>query len=312
MRGRSVLALALGALLASGAAPRPAPRVAAHQHLLSPATAALLGVRQYHAAALLADMDRAGVRRGVVLSMAYTFADDRKHVADPDAAVARENDWTSGQIVASRGRLVGFCSVNPLRAAVAAELTRCARLPGMRGLKLHFGNSGVSLRDPAQAATLTRLFTLADRLRLPVVVHLRARGGENYGAEDARLFIADLLAAAPHVPVQVAHLGGGGLYPAEAQAVMAVFADAIRRHDPRVRHLLFDLTSVGLPETTAAEGAAIATAIRAVGVHRVLFGSDLPVGGNPALREAWADFLAKVPLTTAEQTAIARNAPPYR
>lgn len=304
--------LPAAALIAASPASPPPLRVAAHQHLLSPATARLLGVREYDAAALLADMDRAGARRGIVLSMAYTFADDRKHVPDPDAAVARENDWTSGQMVAAHGRLVGFCSVNPLRPAAEAELTRCARLPGMRGLKLHFGNSGVTLRDPAQAATLTHLFALADRLRLPIVVHLRARGGANYGAEDARLFIANLLAATPHVPVQVAHLGGGGLYPAEAQAVMAVFADAIHRHDPRVRHLLFDLTSVGLPETTAAEGAAIATTIRAVGVHRVLFGSDLPVGGNPALREAWADFLAKVPLTRAEQTAIARNAPPYR
>ena len=308
---RSLLAAALAAV-APTTAPLPPLHVAAHQHLLSPATAKLLGVREYDAAALLADMDRAGARRGVVLSMAYTFADDRKHVPDPDAAVTRENNWTSQQIVAARGRLIGFCGVNPLRAAAEAELTRCAGLPGMRGLKLHFGNSGVSLRDPAQATTLTRLFALADRLSLPIVIHLRARGGQNYGAEDARLFVTNLLAAAPHVPVQVAHLGGGGADPPDAPAGMAGLTDALRRPDPPGRHQIFDLTSGGLPETSATDGAAAAATIRAVGTKRMLFGSDLPVGGNPALREAWADFLATVPLTRAEQQAIGSNRPPYR
>jgi hypothetical protein len=51
--------------------------------------------------------------------------------------------------------------------------------------------------------------------------------------------------------------------------------------------------------------------IRRVGAHRVFFGSDMPVGGNPPPAESWAIFRAKVPLTPAEMRTIALNEPPY-
>jgi predicted TIM-barrel fold metal-dependent hydrolase len=305
-----VLALASCRTLPSANAPL-APRTAYHQHLISPATAALLDGPVIDGAALLKMLDDAGIRRGVVLSMAYTYADERKHVADPDRRVREENDWTAGQIAGSHGRLKGFCSVNPLRDAALAEFERCSRLPGMLGLKLHFGNSGVDLRDPAHLARVKRMFAAANARHAAIVVHMRSRTTTPYGAEFGRLFLDELLPAAPDVVVQVAHLAGSGGYADDADAVMGVFAEAFARHDPRTRNLYFDVATNVLPDTSQADLERIAGRIRQVGLRRILFGSDLPVLGNLTAGQSWAVFRARLPLTEAEFRQIAANRAPY-
>jgi predicted TIM-barrel fold metal-dependent hydrolase len=291
----------------------PAPRYAAHQHLISPAFTKIIDQPELDGAALLKLLDIAGIQRGIVLSMGYSFSDERKaaKVPDPDRATRDENDWTSQQVTQSNGRLLGFCSVNPLRASAFAEIDRCLTLPGIVGLKLHFGNSGVSLRDTVVAARMERVFALANSHHAAIVVHLRSRGGTNYGAEDAQLFLDRLLPNAPDVVVQVAHLAGGGEFPDYAEQAMDVFATAIERGDPRTRNLYFDQTTVATAETTPEDGARIARIIRRVGVNRVFFGSDMPVSGNPPPAEGWAIFEAKVPLTPAEMRMLALNEPPY-
>jgi predicted TIM-barrel fold metal-dependent hydrolase len=292
-------------------APEHTPKVAFHQHLISPATAELIKQSPYDAAALLSHLDAAGIRRGVVLSMAYTYADPRKAVPQPDQRVREENEWTAAEIARSRGRLVGFCSVNPLREAALAEIDRCTRLPGMRGLKLHFGNSGVDLKDPEHAAKLAEVFAAANARRAPIVVHMRPRTVTAYGREDAQLFIDKLLPAAPNIVVQVAHLGGAGAFPKDVEQAMQVFVERSKLNDPKVRNVWFDLTTVAGPGATEGDGLAIATIIRDLGVERALFCTDLPVGGNLAPAEGWAQFRKIVPLTEAELRQIAANSPPY-
>jgi predicted TIM-barrel fold metal-dependent hydrolase len=291
----------------------PAPRFAAHQHLISPAFAKVVDQPELDGASLIRMLDAAGIQRGVVLSMGYSFADERKSakVPDPDRATSDENDWTSRQVVSSKGRLVGACSVNPLRQSALAEIDRCLALPGIVALKLHFGNSGVTLRDPAHAARLEQVFASANAHRAAIIVHMRARGDTPYGREDAQLFLDRLLPRAPDVVVQVAHLAGAGEFPDYAEQAMDVVASAIERRDPRTRNLYFDQTTVATSETTPADGARIARAIRRVGATRVFFGSDMPVGGNPPPAEGWAIFRAKVPLSPAEMRTIASNEPPY-
>lgn len=291
----------------------PAPRVAAHQHLISPAFTKIIDQPELDAAALLRLLDAAGIQRGVVLSMGYSFGDERKKakVADFDRATSAENDWTSQQVTSSAGRLIGFCSVNPLRDTAMAEIGRCLALPGIVGLKLHFGNSGVTLRDSSIARRMEEVFALANARRAAIVVHLRSRTGTPYGREDAQLFLDRLLPRALDVVVQVAHLAGTAGFPDYAEQAMDVFASAIERKDPRTRNLYFDQTAVATSESTPDEGARAARMIRRVGVQRVFFGSDMPVGGNPPPAESWAIFKAKVPLTAAELRTIALNEPPY-
>jgi predicted TIM-barrel fold metal-dependent hydrolase len=284
-----------------------APRVDYHQHLVSPAFAPIVKLPQRDGRALLAELDAAGIEKAVVLSVGYSFADERKKLPDPDRLTREENDWTSAQVAASGGRLIGFCSANPLRAVALAELERCLRLPGMRGIKLHFGNGGVTLRDSAHAARLAELFTLAERLRAPVLVHMRARGGLNYGAEDARLFLDRLVAVAPSIEIVVAHLAGSGPgYTAQQDSLMAVFGAAAERGDPRMRNVYFDVATNVTAETTPEEGALVAKRIRQVGARHVLYGSDLsPPGGS--IRSGWEIFRDRTPLTTEEKRTIAGN-----
>jgi len=287
--------------------PRSAPLVDYHQHLVSPAFAPIAKLPERDGAALVRELDAAGIERAVVLSVGYSFADERKGLSDPDRLTREENDWTSAEVTKNAPRLIGFCSANPLRPAALQELERCLRLPGMVGVKLHLGNSGISVRDAAHLARMQEVFALAQRLRAPVLVHMRARGGANYGAMDAQIFLDQVVPAAPDIEIVVAHFGGAGPgYPPQADEVMAVFAAAAERKDPRMRNLYFDVTTIVTDETTAADAAAVAQRIRQVGPTRVLYGSDLtPPGGS--IGKGWEIFRTKVPLTAAQLQHIANN-----
>ena len=287
------------------------PRVDYHQHLVSPAFQPIAQAPVRDAKALLAELDAAGIDKAVVLSVGYSFGDERKNLADPDRLTREENDWTSAQVAAAGGRLIGFCSANPLRLVALEELERCLALPGMRGVKLHLGNAGISLRDSAHAARIVEVFMLAERKRAAVLVHMRARGGLNYGAEDARLFLSRLATVAPSIEIVVAHLGGAGPgYPAQADEVMAVFGAAAERNDPLMRNIYFDVATAVTAETTPEQLALVATRVRQVGADRVLYGSDLsPPGGS--IRSGWEIFRDSVPLSAEEMQTIARNERPF-
>jgi uncharacterized protein len=292
----------------------PVLRVSHHQHLVSPATSRLWGGETvpFDAAALIAQLDEAGIERAVVLSVAYTYGDERKRVENERERVREENDWTAAQVARWPQRLIGFCSVNPLSSYALDEIERCNRLPNMNGLKLHLGNSGVSLRNPAHAARLTEVFRAANARHTPIVVHMRARSGTPYGAEDAAIFLNQVLPAAPDSIVQIAHLAGAGPgYPDRADAAFGVLADAVSMGDARTRNLYFDVTTVATARTTPEDGALIARRIREVGIGRILFGADLSIGGNPPPRESWAIFREKIPLTDTELEAIATSIAPY-
>jgi predicted TIM-barrel fold metal-dependent hydrolase len=291
------------------ATPRAAivPRVDYHQHLVSADFAPIAKLPMRDGKALIAELDAAGIEKAVVLSVGYTYADERKHIADPNGMTRKENDWTSAQVSASGGRLIGFCGVNPLRTTALAELERCLTLPGMRGIKLHLGNSGISLRDSSQAARVADVFRLAERRGAPVLVHMRARGGANYGARDARLFLDKLVAGAPSIEVVVAHLGASGPgYSVQNDSVMAEFGAAAERGDPLMRNVYFDVASNVTEETTPEEAALVAQRIRQVGPTHVLYGSDTSAPGG-SIKAGWEIFRRRVPLTDAEMRAVAGN-----
>jgi predicted TIM-barrel fold metal-dependent hydrolase len=287
--------------------PRTAPLVDYHQHLVSPAFAPIVKLPERDGAALVRELNVAGIERAVVLSVGYSFADERKGLSDPDRLTREENDWTSAQVAKSAPRLIGFCSANPLRPVALQELERCLGLPSMIGVKLHLGNSGISLRDPAHLARVQQVFALAQRLRAPVLVHMRARGGSNYGAEDAHILLDKVVPMASDIEIVVAHFGASGPgYPPQNDEVMAVFAAAAERKDQRMGNLYFDVATNVTDETTPVDAALVAQRIRQVGPKRVLYGSDLsPPGGS--IRQGWEIFRGKVPLTAEELQQIANN-----
>lgn len=306
-----VLALAAVPLIAACAAtpvvPREAPLVDYHQHLVSAAFAPIVKMPERDGAALVRELDAAGIDRAVVLSVGYSFADERKALPDPDRQTREQNDWTAAEVTKNAPRLIGFCSANPLRPAALEELDRCLGLPGMTGIKVHLGNAGITLRDAAHLARMQELFALAQRRRAPVLIHMRARGGTNYGAEDAQIFLDRIVATAPDIEIVIAHLGSSGPgYTPQHDEVLAVFAAAVERNDPRMNNVYFDVSSNVTDEITPADAALVAQRIRQLGAKRMLYGSDLSVPGG-SIRRGWEIFRTKLPLTAEELQQIINN-----
>src|SRR3954470_14545861 len=255
---------------------------------------------------LIAVLDEAGIRRAAVLSTAYWFGSPLmpKAAGDEYANVRAENDWTAQQAARYPGRLVVFCSFNPLKDYALQEIDRCAKIPQVKGIKLHFGNSGVDVRNPEHVEKLRQVFAAANRNRMAIVAHLWTLD-KRYGREDAQILLDKILPAAPDVPVQIAHFAGGG--PGYTDEALAVYADAIAAGDPRTKNLYFDVATVA-DEQPAEVLRTFAKRIRQVGLQRVLFGTDL---GPPMPRQSWLTFRTTVPLTDDEFKTIAGNVAPY-
>jgi predicted TIM-barrel fold metal-dependent hydrolase len=294
-----------------------APLVDHHQHLFSPAAAALVSggsdVKGISARDVIALLDEAGIQKALVLSVAYTWASANRTVENEYEKLKAENDWTSQQVAQYPDRLRAFCSLNPLKSYAMAELDRCAADPQLRrGLKLHFGNSDVDLDNPENVQSVRKIFAAANARGMPIVIHMHTSISKHraYGREQALVVLNALLPAAPDVPVQIAHLAGAGDYDDATDAALNVFVEAIAKHDRRTKNLLFDVTSAVLASTPAEKAKLIATRIRQIGVRRILYGSDAHAGGNPAPREGWAAF-RRLPLTDKEFRTIATNVAPY-
>src|SRR5216684_5946043 len=181
------------------------PLVDYHQHLFSPAITKLSpGVEPVSAADLVTLLDAAGIRRALVLSVAYQFGNPNKpKIEDEYAQVKAENDWTSEQVSRFPGRLRAFCGLNPLKDYALEELARCAKDPQLHfGLKLHFGNSDVDLNNAQHVQQLCRVFQAANKNRMAIVVHMHPSVTRHrpYGAKEARIFLNDVLPAAPDIP----------------------------------------------------------------------------------------------------------------
>lgn len=255
---------------------------------------------------LVAQLEAAGIGRAVVLSLAYWFGSPHsKRVDDEYALVRAENDWTAAEAARFPDRLVAFCSFNPLEDYALEELERCAQHPNLVGLKLHFANSGVDVRNPMHVDRLRRVFRAANDHGLPIVVHLWVPE-ETYGREHSEIFLDQILTEAPDLVVQIAHFAGGG--PGYSDDALAVFADAISAGDPRTRNLYFDVTSVADGRRSEELMRSFAMRIREVGLERVLFGSDM---APPPAWHPWMTFRMTVPLTGEEFRTIAGNIAPY-
>jgi predicted TIM-barrel fold metal-dependent hydrolase len=259
---------------------------------------------------LVSLLDSAGIRRALLLSLAYQFGSGRDEHPGEYPKVQAENDWTAAQVARFPDRLRAFCSFNPLHSYALHELDRCAASGKFRGIKLHFANSGVDLSQPHDVEAIRQVFRAANRRRMPVIVHF-APYGTPYGRAIAETFVDKVLSAAPDIPVQIAHLASPGRLDPKSDSALAVFAEHIAARDPRTRNLWFDVATSVTPTISAKNAALIASRIRQLGVDRVLYGSDTPDKDHMTPREGWEAFHTRLPLTDAEFRTIANNVPPY-
>lgn len=124
-----------------------------------------------------------------------------------------------------------------------------------------------------------------------------------------------MFAPFPHLLVVIAHLGGSGGYGSWTRSVFVTLRDWRRdaERDGSRRNLYFELSAVVLeaeseevPPTTDAELELLRTDLRAMGLDRVLFGSDYPVLDPLRGRRA---LLERLRLTSDEVDQIVRGVP---
>lgn len=68
-----------------------------------------------------------------------------------------------------------------------------------RGVKLHFGNAVVDYHDPQHVERVRRVFRAANDAGMAIVAHMRSSTTYKlpYGRDEARVFLNELLPAAP-------------------------------------------------------------------------------------------------------------------
>jgi predicted TIM-barrel fold metal-dependent hydrolase len=336
-----LLAVVVAALAAACGSPavRVPPAADHHMHLQSARTVSvLLRLKQAFkepiepadrqvlgGAEAVAALDAGGVRRGVVLSGAYLLGTSDIVVADEQRMVSDENAWTAKEAARYPSRLVGFCSVNPLKDYAESEVAHCAAI-GLGGLKLHFTSSAVDLSNPDHVARLRRVLGAANRLRMPLLIHLRTRAAD-YGEREANVFLDRLLPAAADVPVVIAHMGGWGGYDKATDAALSTMAGMCAAVPGPCRRLFFDLAFTVLPKGASDAPARtplgmladaqrnfpdgnqrLAEHVRALGLDHVLFATDWPGMTQADTAEA---IRGSLPLRPAEIDAIFANQAPF-
>ena len=259
---------------------------------------------------ILQVLDDAGIQRAVVHSAAFWLGSGRLRgsLEDEYAKVRAENDWVHDQAAHHPDRLVAFCGLNPLREYALRELARCAQLPQVKGMKLHFGNSRVDVRNAEHLARIKAFFRAANDSGLAIMAHLWTRD-RDYGAAHSRVFLEEVLPVAPDITVQIAHMAGGGGFSHDD--ALGIFADAITAGDPRTKNVVFDFATDVNEQMTDERVALLAKRMRQIGLNRILFGADTPIAGRPAPLQAWATFRRRMPLTDAELRDIADNVAAY-
>lgn len=236
-------------------------------------------------AAKRAGMDAMGIDVAV-LSIAPTFF-FYESPADEAVAFARRANDALAELIEGDDRLLGFGHI-PLQepAEAAAELERCISELGFRGA--HVGTSYANGR-PLDGAELEPVFAVADRHRLPLMLHPYYVGPKP-GLEDfyftntlgnlidttvaaARLLHAGTLDRHPSVPIILVH--AGGFLPFQVGRLDHAYAE---RQEPRAHIEEPPGTRMDrfyMDTITHADEALGFVAAR-IGVERLVLGSDVP------------------------------------
>jgi len=306
-------------------APSPV-RVDHHVHLNSPAIEAYLpeycrGVARFgpcdpalttHRSTedLLKEMDGAGVRRAILVSNGYLAVSSMVKPVRTDVAqtLRAANEWTVLQAQTHPDRFSAFIAVDPTRPDALEEIAHWRGRTGLAGVKLHLTASGSNLRDSGDVADLAQVFRAASEARLAILIHMRTQRMD-YGAEDVRRFVTEVLPYAKGAPVQIAHAGGWGEVDAATLSSLGAFADLGEADPASISNVWFDLSGVLKPSTPPETREALAKLVRRIGPQHFLAGSDWPFTTD--LADLFGPAYPQIPLSLEDVATIRRNIAPY-
>lgn len=198
---------------------------------------------------LLAMMDMEGVETAWVVGFPWR-----------DIGLARmHNDYLACQVKDSRGRLRGLACVYPDSPGALAEAERALGL-GLSGL----GELALYQQD-LDSPNLHKLCALAAEANKPLMLHTDCPWSHNYPGKSPMTLAAlyNLLKQNPRTRIILAHLGGG-----------IFFLPVLRKHDKDLLANVWLDTAAG---PYLYQPAAYRWAIEAMGIHKLLLGSDYPL-----------------------------------
>lgn len=138
--------------------------------------------------ALLAAMDKAGISKAIVQS-----------VATSPLQVVAINDFIAQQISDNPDRLIGFMTLHPDFENIADEVERACNL-GLCGIKLHPDFQLFALNDKKAF----EIYEVAQSRQLPLLIH----AGDPRFSYSNPVLIKEVLDNFPHLKVIAAHFGG--------------------------------------------------------------------------------------------------------
>lgn len=228
-------------------------------------------------------LDEANMNKAFVLSNSYIYGMDQVQDSNEYENVKKENNYLANEVAKYPDRLIGFFSVNPLKDYAISEIDRCYDELGLSGLKLHFTNSDVDLRNPDHLIKIKQLFTHVSEKGIPILLHFRSRSPE-FGKEDAEILIDNVISEIPNLKLQIAHLGGWGSFDRSAKEVFATFIEKYNSNPYlKKENIYFDISGVivtdrekelGLDVTTEEDLKKLARMLKEWGLDNIVFGTD--------------------------------------
>lgn len=193
---------------------------------------------------VLATMDRLGIAKTCVSSFLALFYD---HQAGNDEIMAAIDKYPD--------RIVGYAVVNPHYADDAwAEMERCFRHPGMKGIKIHPASY---VHDyPINGPKYRPVWEFATRYGYPVLTHAGPATERHTCGPD---LIAEVAREYPQVKLIVGHTGGYDAWDALDNHI-----DLILKYD----NLWTDFSG------TARFYGVVDYLVKRLGSDRIMFGSD--------------------------------------
>lgn len=101
----------------------------------------------------------------------------------------------------------------------------------------------------------------------------------------------------------------GGPQVTAADEALQVYIEALRRGDPRMARVIFDVPGIAGLGKWQEKSAVIVECIRQIGLQRIYFGSDVGLVGKTP-RDSW-NFFRQLPLTDRELETISQARTPY-
>ena len=264
------------------------------------------------AADMISALDQAGITKAFALSNAYIWGMDIMQTGPKEYDMVRfENDFTANEVARFPDRLTAFFSINPLKDYAIREMDRCIDQLKMQGLKLHFTNSNVDLREPEHLERVKDVLTHAAQREVPGLFHFRSRSPD-FGAQDVRIFVDQILVELPQLRVQMAHLGSWGGYDDLTADVFDAFIQAFEENPGLNKDNFFiDISAVLVKKSmgpiklaTPDQLLNLAEQLRRFGVEHVLWGSDWHAFDSGEYARAVQD---KIPLSRGEFQTIFSN-----